>query len=97
MCCKKRLKSRRESIEDAQKANRPDLIRANEEEIAVLESYLPKQMTPKEISATAQEVIAEIGAASAADMGKVMKVLLPRLQGKAPGNLVSQVVRQLLQ
>jgi uncharacterized protein YqeY len=93
----KEIKSRHESIEDAQKANRPDLVQAYEAEISVLESYLPKQLTPDELTLIAQSVITETDASSPADMGKVMKVLLPRVQGQAPGNLVSQIVRQLLQ
>jgi uncharacterized protein len=93
----KEVKSRRESIQDAQKANRPDLIANSEAEIKVLETFLPQPITTDELTKIAQAAIAEVQAASPADMGKVMKVLLPRLQGKAPGDQVSQVVRQLLQ
>ena len=93
----KEIKSRHEAIEDAQKADRTDLIDANEAEIAVLNEFLPKQMTTDEVTDTARSVISEVGATSSADMGKVMKVLLPRIKGRAPGNLVSQIVRQLLQ
>lgn len=91
------IKSRRETIEDAEKANRSDLVEANKAEIAVLENYLPKQISPDELIEISKSVIAELGASSQADMGKVMKVLLPRVQGQAPNNLVSQTVRQLLQ
>ena len=93
----KEIKSRRESIQDALKANRPDLVAESDADIAVLESFLPKGLSPEELLALAREVIAEVGAKSPADMGKVMKVLLPRLQGRAPGDQASQAVRQLLQ
>lgn len=93
----KEIKSRRESLQEAQKVNRADLIAANEAEIAVLEGYLPKPLSQSELTELAQNVIAEMGASSPADMGKVMKVMLARLQGRAAGDQVSQVVRQLLQ
>ena len=93
----KEVKNRRESIQDAQKANRADLVSANEAEIRVLEGYLPKPLSLDELNTLVKAAIAEVGAKSPAEMGKVMKVLLPRVQGKAPGDQVSQVVRQLLQ
>jgi len=93
----KEIKNRRESIQDAQRANRPDLIADNEAEIKVLEGYLPKPLSSEELTELARSVIAEVGATSPADMGKVMKVLLPRVQGKAPGDQVSLVVRSILQ
>ena len=93
----KEIKSRRESIQDAQKANRPDLIAASEADITVLETYLPKALSPEELVALVREVITEVEASSLSDMGKVMKVLLPRLQGRAAGDQASQAVRQLLQ
>lgn len=93
----KEIKSRRESIQDAQKANRPDLVAAGEADIAALEVFLPKGLSTEELQALAKEVIAEVGAKGPADMGKVMKLLLPRLQGRAPGDQASQAVRHLLQ
>ncbi len=93
----KEIKTRREALQEAQKANRADLVSANEAEIAVLEGYLPKPLSQDELIDLAQSVITEIGASSPADMGKVMKVMLTRLQGRAPGDQVSQVVRHLLQ
>lgn len=92
----KEVKSRRESIADAQRANRPDLIQGAEAEIAVLETYLPKAMTPEELEAAVRQVIAEVGATSPRDMGQVMKLLLPRLQGRVAGDQASQAVRRLL-
>jgi uncharacterized protein YqeY len=92
----KEIKSRRESIMDAEKADRPDLIADSQAEIKILEGYLPKALTPEEIEELAKEVISQEGAASMQDMGKVMKVLMPQVQGRADGSLVSQTVRQLL-
>lgn len=92
----KEVKSRRESIADAQRANRPDLIQGSEAEIAVLETFLPQAMTAEELDEIARQVIAEVGAASPRDMGQVMKLLLPRLQGRVAGDQASQVVRRLL-
>jgi uncharacterized protein len=92
----KEIKMRHESIEGAEKANRPDLVEENQVEIRILETFLPKQFTEDELRALTQEAITEIGAASPNDMGKVMKILLPKVQGRAPNNMVSQMVRKLL-
>ncbi len=75
----KEIKSRRELIEDAQKAARPDIIKASEDEIEVLYSFLPKPLTLDELNELAQAAIQEVGATSPSDMGKVMKVLMPRI------------------
>lgn len=93
----KEVKSRQESIADAQRANRPDLSAEAQAEIEVLETFLPKQLSPEELEAMAREAIQEAGASVPGDMGKVMKLLSPRLQGRATGAQASQVVRQLLQ
>jgi hypothetical protein len=93
----KEVKSQRESIADAERAGRPDLIASAQQEIAVLESFLPKAMPPEELDALARQAIAETGAASIKEMGQVMKVLMPRLQGRASGDQASQAVRRLLQ
>ena len=92
----KEVKSRREAIADAQRANRPDLIQAAEHEILLLEQYLPKAFDPAELEALARQAIQEAGATSLKEMGQVMKVLMPRLQGRATGDQASQVVRKLL-
>lgn len=92
----KEIKSRRESIADAEKAGRSDLISDSEAEISILEEYLPQSFTQDEIEAMAKEVIAQEGASSMQDMGKVMKLLMPKVQGRADGSQVSQTVRQLL-
>jgi hypothetical protein len=93
----KEVKARQESIEDARRADRPDLEQASRDEIAVLQGFLPKQLTPEELETLAKAVIAEVGATSIKEMGQVMKVLLPRLEGRALGDQASQVVRRLLQ
>jgi uncharacterized protein YqeY len=92
----KEIKSRRETILDAQKIGRSDLVDVAEVDISILESYLPKPLTQEELVTLAKEAITEVGAKSPADMGKVMKVLLPRLLGRAPGDQASLAVRQLL-
>lgn len=92
----KEIKSRHESIADAERAHRQDLVDASRAEIAVLEGYLPKALTPQELEDLARQVIAEVGATSPAQMGQVMKVLMPRLQGRATGDAASQVARKLL-
>ena len=93
----KEIKNRRESLEEAKKANRPDLIQANEAEIEVLQAFLPQAMPDEELRALVQAAIAETGAASPADMGKVMKTVMPRVAGRAPNDRVSATVRELLQ
>jgi uncharacterized protein len=93
----KEVKTRRESLEEAQKAGRADLTADLEAEINVLNDYLPEAMDPAELTALAESVIAEVGATSPSDMGKVMKALLPRVAGRAANDQVSQAVRQLLQ
>jgi uncharacterized protein YqeY len=92
----KEIKSRQEAIVEAQQARRPDLESASQDEIAVLEEYLPKQLSTQELEALAKDVVAEVGATSMKDMGQVMKVLLPRLQNRAPNDQSSRVVRALL-
>ena len=92
----KEIKNRREAVDEAKKANRADLVADNEAEIKVIESFLPKAMPAEELSTLAQAAIAEVGAASPADMGKVMKALLPRVAGRAAGDQVSALVKELL-
>ena len=93
----KEIKNRRESLEEAKKANRADLVEANEAEIKVLEVYLPKAMPAEELRALVQAAITETGAASPADMGKVMKIVMAKVAGRAPNDAVSTAVRELLQ
>lgn len=93
----KEVKSRQEALQEAQKANRADLETQSKEEIDFLESFLPQQLSPDELNALVRETIQEVGASNPADMGKVMKALMPKLQGRAAGNQVSQSVREQLQ
>jgi uncharacterized protein YqeY len=93
----KEIKNRREAIQEGEKANRPDLVEAAKADVAVLEKFLPKAMESVELERITREVIAEVGATGLTDMGKVMKVLLPKLEGRAPNDQVSQLVRQILQ
>ena len=92
----KEIKNRREALEEAKKANRADLVADNEAEIKVLEVFLPKAMPAEELRALAQAAIGEVGATGATDMGKVMKVLMPRVAGRAPNDQISAVVKDLL-
>jgi uncharacterized protein len=92
----KLVKQRQESIDQAQQVGRTDLAEAESREMKLLETYLPQQMSREEIEAAAREVIAQVGASSPNDMGKVMGALKPHVQGKADGKLVSDVVRSLL-
>ncbi len=93
----KQAKQRKESIADARKAGRDDLLIQEQAELAIIESYLPQMMTRAEIEAAAAEVIQEQGASGMKDMGRVMGELMTRLQGRADGKVTSQVVRELLQ
>jgi len=93
----KEIKSRRESIQEAEKAHREDLVKASQDEIVVVETFLPQPLTDEELAAQVKAVITEVGATAPGDMGKVMKALLPRLQGRAANDRVSLMVRQMLQ
>ena len=93
----KEVKNRRESIEEAKKAERADLVEANEAEIKVLEVFLPKAMPDEELKAIVQAAITETGASAMADMGKVMKIVMGKVAGRAPNDKISSTVRELLQ
>ena len=92
----KEIKNRREALEEAKKANRADLAADNEAEIKVLEVFLPKAMPADELRALVQAAIAETGATGPADMGKVMKALMPKVAGRAANDQISSMVRELL-
>ncbi|MHB8778180.1 MAG: GatB/YqeY domain-containing protein [Anaerolineales bacterium] len=92
----KEIKNRREAIEEAKKANRLDLVNDNEVEIKVLEVFLPKAMPAEELRALVQAAIAETGASAPNDMGKVMKVVMPKIAGRAPNDMISATVKELL-
>ncbi|MGD9091545.1 MAG: GatB/YqeY domain-containing protein [Anaerolineales bacterium] len=92
----KEVKSRQETIVDAERANRPEQVAESQAEINILEAYLPEPLTPEELETFAKEAIEEVGATSMREMGQVMKVLIPRLEGRATGSEASQTVRKLL-
>jgi len=92
----KQAKQRRESVAEFAKGGRQDLVDQEEEELQILLSYLPAQMSRDEIEVAARQVIAEVGATSMAQMGEVMRRLMSQLKGKADGSLVNQVVREIL-
>lgn len=92
----KEVKTRNETIADAEKASRPDLVDSAKAELEVLEGYLPQPITGDELEALARQAIAESGATSVKEVGQVMKLLMPRLQGRADGKAASEKVRGLL-
>lgn len=93
----KEVKSRQEALAEARKAAREDLAGRAEIEIAFLEIFLPARLGEEELTRLVREAIAETGAAGPADMGKVMKAIMPKVQGRATGDQVSQAVRRQLQ
>ena len=93
----KEVKSRNEAIEDARKANRPDLEAGARAEIAILQEFLPQALTSAELEQMVRDAIAEAGATSPREMGKVMGLLTPRTKGRADGKVVSDLVKQMLQ
>ncbi|OGO73093.1 MAG: hypothetical protein A3G84_08420 [Chloroflexi bacterium RIFCSPLOWO2_12_FULL_71_12] len=92
----KQAKMRRESIEAFEKAGRADLVAKESAELALLEAYLPQQMSRDELAGLARAAITETGASSPADQGKVMQKLMPQVRGKADGKTVAELVTSLL-
>jgi len=92
----KLIKQRKDSLEIYQQQQRADLAQKEVEEIAVIERFLPKQMSAEELKAALTKIIAETGAASPADMGKVMGVATKQLAGQADGKTISATVKELL-
>ena len=90
-------KRRRESIEQFEKGNRPDLVAKESAELEILKRYLPEQLDETEVIGIAREVISELHAASKADKGKVMGALMQKVRGKADGRLVNRIVDELLE
>ena len=90
------VKRHQESIDAFKQGNRPDLVAQEEAEMAILQGYLPEQMTRDEVVAAAREVIAAMGAQGPGDKGRVMKELMPELKGKADGKEINDVVTELL-
>ncbi len=92
----KQAKQRRESIDSFEKGGRAELAAKEKLELAVLEAYLPKQMSDNEIKSVCQSVIIKVDAKGAADMGKIMKELMPLVKGKADGGRVQTILKSLL-
>jgi len=92
----KEVRQRRESIEAFSLGNRPDLVAQEEAELAILNQYLPQQMTREEIIVAARRVIEEVGAQGLGDKGKVMPKLIAQLKGRADGREINAVVTELL-
>ena len=90
------LKQRKDSLQEFDKAGRQDLTDKLQAEIAVVESYMPKQLSEEELDALVAEAIAQTNATSKADMGKVMSAIMPKVKGKADGSLVNKLVLQHL-
>lgn len=92
----KLVKQRKDSLEIYQQQNRTDLAQKEQEEIEVIEKFLPKQLSAEELQLEIKKIIAETGATSSADMGKVMGAATKKLSGKADGKTISAAVRELL-
>lgn len=90
------IKQRRESIDQYRKAGRQDLADVEEREIQVLQNFMPEQLSEEEMSQAVDEVIAEVGAASIKDMGKVMKATMAKLAGRADGRAINAMVKAKL-
>lgn len=91
------VKRRRESIDEARKVGRDDIVAEEESQLKIIEQFLPKQLTREEIAVIVREVIAQTGVTSAKEIGKLMGALMPRVKGLADGKVVNEVVRELLQ
>jgi len=92
----KLVKQRKDSLEIFTQQNRADLAQKEKEEIGVIEKFLPKQMSPDELKAELKLIIAEVGASSPADMGKIMGAATKKFAGKADGKTISALVKELL-
>ncbi|HXX53036.1 MAG TPA: GatB/YqeY domain-containing protein [Thermodesulfovibrionales bacterium] len=90
-------KQSRESIEQFKKGDRTDLVQNEEEQFSILQSYMPRQLTNEEIESMIRNAIRESSAGGVQDMGKVMRILMPRVKGVADGKHVNQRVKELLE
>ncbi len=90
------VKQHKESIEQFKKGGREELVKKEQAELKILESYLPQQMSEAEINALVQEAIEAVNATSMKDMGKVMKYIMPKTQGRADGKMINQQVKAQL-
>jgi len=90
------VKQRKDSIEQFAKGGRPDLVEKEEAELKILQDFMPAQMSDEEVEALIKKAIADVGALSVKDMGKVMKALMPQITGKADGKAAGEKVKALL-
>lgn len=90
------IKQRKDSLHEFSKANRLDLVDKVQKEIDILDVYLPEQLSEEELQAIVKETIAETGASSKADMGKVMSAIMPKVKGKADGAVINRLVSEQL-
>ncbi|APT50255.1 MULTISPECIES: GatB/YqeY domain-containing protein [Bacillus] len=90
------IKQRKDSLHEFSKANRLDLVDKVQKEIDILDVYLPEQLSEEELQTIVKETIAETGASSKADMGKVMSAIMPKVKGKADGAVINRLVSEQL-
>ncbi|MBD3860586.1 GatB/YqeY domain-containing protein [Bacillus sp. 28A-2] len=90
------IKQRKDSLHEFSKANRLDLVDKVQKEIDILDVYLPEQLSEEELHAVVKETIAETGASSKAEMGKVMSAIMPKVKGKADGAVINRLVSEQL-
>lgn len=90
------LKQRKDSLHEFEKANREDLAEKVREEVDILKAYMPEQLSEEDVEKIVKETIAEVGAASKADMGKVMGAIMPKVKGKTDGSVVNRLVQKYL-
>ncbi|WP_048600323.1 GatB/YqeY domain-containing protein [Rubeoparvulum massiliense] len=91
------MKLRRDSLQEYEKAGRDDLVEQINEEMRIIEKYLPKQMDEEELRQLIQATIASVGATSKKEMGKVMGAIMPKVKGRADGTLINRLVQEYLQ
>lgn len=91
------VKRGKESVEQFSKAGRSDLVQKEEEELRIIRSFLPEQLSEDDIKRLIREAISEVNAKGVNDMGKVMKVIMPKVKGRADGRLVNNLVREVLE
>ena len=92
----KQMKQRKDALEEFKKAQREDLILQTEQEIEILTQYLPKQLTDDELESIIQEIINQIGASTMKDMGKIMGLATPKVQGRADGRRINEIAKKFL-
>ncbi|OHW62559.1 glutamyl-tRNA(Gln) amidotransferase subunit E [Andreesenia angusta] len=92
----KQVKQKRDAIEDFKKGERDDLVQLTEDEVKILLEYLPEQLSEEELTELVKTAIAQVGATSMKDMGKIMSSLMPEIKGRADGSLVNKIAKDYL-